>query len=141
MSDEGLTGGDVMLAPTEGGAARNLTPGIHASPSSLSWNSAERISVVANVDGNSGYSVLSTTGRQPGARWEGWVGEELIGEATQVWVPSASFSRDGSVSAVVRQSSQMAPEVWAGPAGAWKQLTHVNQGAHSSWGESRNFIG
>ncbi len=56
MSDEGLTGGDVMLAPTEGGAARNLTPGIRASPSSLSWNSAERISVVANVDGNSGYS-------------------------------------------------------------------------------------
>jgi dipeptidyl aminopeptidase/acylaminoacyl peptidase len=138
MSDEGLTGGDVMLAPTAGGAARNLTPGIHASPSSLSWNSAEHISVVANVDGNSGYSVLSTAGRQPGARWEGWVGEELIGNATQVWVPSASFSRDGSVSAVVRQSSQMAPEVWAGPAGAWKQLTHLNQGAPVSWGESRN---
>ena len=138
MSDEGLTGGDVMLVPTAGGAARNLTPGIHASPSSLSWNSAERISVVANVDGNSGYSVLSTAGRQPGARWEGWVGEELIGTATEVWVPSASFSRDGSVSAVVRQSSQMAPEVWAGPAGAWKQLTHLNQGAHSNWGESRN---
>src|SRR5580704_15733909 len=139
MSDEGLTGGDVMLAPIGGGTARILTPGIHASPSSLSWNSAERISVVANVDGNSGYSVLSTTGRQPGARWEGWVGKELIGEATQVWVPSASFSRDGSVSAVVRQSSQMAPEVWAGPAGAWKQLTHVNQGAHSNFWEKLLF--
>jgi len=138
MSDEGLTGGDVMLVPMEGGGARNLTPGIHASPSSLSWNSAERISVVANVDGNSAYSVLSTAGRQPGARWEGWVGEELIGNATQVWVPSASFARDGSASAVVRQSSQVAPEVWVGPAGAWKQLTHLNQGAHSSWGESRN---
>jgi acylaminoacyl-peptidase len=138
MSDEGLTGGDVMLVPTEGGAARNLTPGIHASPSSLSWNSAERISLVANVDGNSGYSVLSTAGRQPGAGWEGWVGEELIGNATDVWVPSASFSRDGSVSAVVRQSPQMSPEVWVGPVGVWKQLTHLNQGAHSSWGETRN---
>jgi len=50
MSDEGLTGGDVMLAPTKGGTARNLTPVVNASPSSLSWNSAERISVVANVD-------------------------------------------------------------------------------------------
>jgi len=138
MSDEGLTGGDVMLVPAEGGAARNLTPGIHASPSSLSWNSAEHISVVANVDGNSGYWVLSTVGRKPGAHWEGWVGKEVIGNVTQVWVPSASFSRNGSVSAVVRQSSQMAPEVWAGPAGAWKQLTHLNQSAHSSWGESRN---
>ena len=81
----------MMLTPIEGGIARNLTPGIPASPSSLSWNSAERISVVANVDGNSGYSVMSTAGRHPGARWEGWVGEELIGDATQVWVPSASF--------------------------------------------------
>ena len=138
MSDEGLTGGDVMLAPTEGGTARNLTPGVHASPSSLSWNSAERISVVANVDGNSGYMVLSTAGLKPGARWEGWTGEELIGNATQVWVPSASFSRDGSVSAVVRQSPQVAPELWGGAAGAWKQLTHLNQSARSSWGESRN---
>ena len=139
MSDEGLTGGDVMLVPTDGGAARNLTPAIHASPSSLSWNSAERISVVANADGDSAYWVLSTAGLQPGARWDGWGGggEQLIGNATQVWVPSASFSRDGSVSAVVRQSPQMAPEVWAGPAGEWKQLTHLNQGARSSWGNSQ----
>jgi hypothetical protein len=33
----------------------------------------------------------------------------------------------------------MAPEVWAGPAGAWKQLTHVNQGAHSNFWEKLLF--
>lgn len=85
-----------MLEPTEGGAARNITPGIHASPSSLSWNSAERISVVANVDGNSGYSVLSTAGRQPGARWDGWVGEELIGDATQGFALSKTAAHIGT---------------------------------------------
>jgi len=138
MSDEGLTGGDVMLAPTAGGAARNVAPGIQASPSSLSWNSNDRISIVANVDGNSGHAVLSRVGLQPGAHWDGWTGAELIGTTTDAWVPSASFSRDGSVSAVVRQSSMAAPEVWAGRAGAWKQITHLNDGTQANWGESRN---
>jgi dipeptidyl aminopeptidase/acylaminoacyl peptidase len=138
MSDEGLTGGDVMLVPTAGGAARNLTPGVHASPSSLAWNSSDHISVVANVDGNSGLTVLSTTGLKPGAQWKGWTGEEVIGTATEVWVPSASFSYDGSVSAVIRQSGKNPPEVWAGPAGAWKQITHLNDGVQPNWGENRN---
>src|SRR5215467_6849279 len=47
MSDQGLTGGDVMMVSVSGGSARDLTPGIHASPSALSWNSSDRISVVA----------------------------------------------------------------------------------------------
>jgi dipeptidyl aminopeptidase/acylaminoacyl peptidase len=138
MSDEGLTGGDVILVPTEGGVVRNLTPGVHASPSSLAWNSSDRISIVANVDGNSGLTVLSTTGLKPGAQWNGWSGEEVIGTTTEVWVPSASFSHDGSVSAVIRQSGKNPPEVWAGPAGAWKQITHLNDGVQPTWGESRN---
>ncbi|HKR85098.1 MAG TPA: S9 family peptidase [Terriglobales bacterium] len=128
MSDEGLTGGDVMLVSISGGPARNLTPGIHASPSSLSWRSNDRICIVANVDGNSAVTTLTTAGLQPGARWNDWTGEEVIGRTTEVWVPSASFSRDGSVSAVVRQSPKSPPEVWAGPAGEWRQITHLNDG-------------
>nr|MBA3914250.1 S9 family peptidase [Terriglobales bacterium] len=50
----------------------------------------------------------------------------------------ASFSRDGAVSAVVRQAASVPPEVWAGPAGQWKQITHLNQDVKSAWGESRN---
>ena len=128
MSDEGLTGGDIMLLPTSGGPARNLTPGIQASPSCLSWRSNDRISIAANVDGNSALTTLTIAGLRPGARWSDWSGEEVIGRTTEVWVPSASFSRDGSVSAVVRQSPQSPPEVWAGPAGEWKQITHLNDG-------------
>ena len=138
MSDEGLTGGEVMLVPTNGGAARNLTPAIHASPSSLSWNSADRISMVANSDGRSAYMVLNSAGLKPGAHWNGWTGEEVIGTQTDVWVPSASFSRDGSASAVVRQSPKSPPEVWAGPTGKWKQVTHLNDGVQPTWGETRN---
>ncbi len=138
MSDEGLTGGDVYIVPVAGGAGRNLTPGIKASPSSLAWAGADRIAVVANVDGNSAYDVLTASGLSKDASWKGWTGEEMIGTSTFVWVPAASFSRDGSISAVVRQSASKAPEVWAGPMGTWTQITHLNQEVRANWGESRN---
>ena len=138
MSDEDLTGGDVMLVPFAGGTARNLTPGMKASPSSLSWTGRDRISVMANVDGNSGYVAMTAEGYPQGASWKGWTGEELIGTSSDAWVPAASFSRDGVVSAVVRQAASTAPEVWAGPSGQWKQITHVNDAARANWGESRN---
>jgi dipeptidyl aminopeptidase/acylaminoacyl peptidase len=135
MSDEGLTGGDVSIVPITGGNATNLTPGLSASPSSIAWTGRGRLALVSNTDGNSGYSTLTTAG---GSILNGWTAEELIGTSIDAWVPAASFSRDGSASAVVRQSASTPPEVWAGPMGAWKQITHVNQGIKSAWGESRN---
>jgi dipeptidyl aminopeptidase/acylaminoacyl peptidase len=137
MSDEGLTGGDVQLVSIAGGAARNLTPGIKASPSSVTWVGADKIAVMANVDGNSGYAVISTAGL-PDSAFKGWTGEELIATATDAYALSASLSRDGAVSAVVRQTASTPPEVWAGPMGSWKQITHVNSNVHATWGESRN---
>jgi dipeptidyl aminopeptidase/acylaminoacyl peptidase len=138
MSDEGLTGGDVHVVPVTGVAARNLTEGIKASPSALAWTAPDRLGVVANVDGNSGYAVITTAGSPDGSSWKGWTGEEMISTSTYAWVPVASFSRDGSASAVVRQSASTPPEVWAGPMGQWQQITHLNQDAKATWGESRN---
>jgi dipeptidyl aminopeptidase/acylaminoacyl peptidase len=138
MSDEGLTGGDVQVVPLAGGAARNLTPGIKASPSSLTWTGADRISVVANVDGNVGLAELPIAGYPPSTSWKGWTGEEQIGTSAGAYAMSASFSRDGAMSAVIRETASTPPEVWAGKAGAWKQITHVNSNVHATWGESRN---
>lgn len=136
MSDEGLTGGDVLVVPVTGGNARNLTPGIKASLSSIAWTTSGGISIVANVDGNSGCG--SVTGPDHGTSSWAWTGEEMIATSTDAWVPSASFARDGLVSAVVRQSANTPPEVWAGPMGTWRQITHLNQGVRANWGESRN---
>jgi len=80
MSDEGLTGGDVHVVPVTGGGARNLTPDIKASPSSLAWTAADRISVVANVDGNSGYAVVTKEGYPAGSSWKGIVLARWIDE-------------------------------------------------------------
>ena len=138
MSDAGLTGGDVMIVPMAGGTARNLTAGMKASPSSLAWTGTDRISVMANVDGNSGYVLMTVAGHPESSNWKGWTGEELIATSTEARVPAASFSRDGAVSAVVRQAASTPPEVWVGPAGQWKQITHVNETVRANWGESRN---
>jgi dipeptidyl aminopeptidase/acylaminoacyl peptidase len=138
MSDEGLTGGEVQVVPMMGGAARNLTPAIKASPSAIAWSSPDRISMMANVDGYPGYMTLPLTGLPPASSWNGWTGEESVGGSASPWMPSASFSRDGSASAVVRQSASKPPEVWAGPTGMWKQITRLNADVKVTWGESRS---
>jgi len=95
--------------------------------------SADRIVFAANVDGNSGFGSVSATGGEPQILW---TGEEVA--STDAWQPGGSFSRDGTVSAVIRQSARTPPEVWAGPIGKWKQITQVNSGIEPAWGKMRN---
>ena len=135
MSDAGLTGGEIHVVPAAGGAARNLTPDSKTSPSAIAWISPDRIAFTQNADGNSSFATVSTNG---GPAQPIWSGEELDGTTTDAWVPGASFSRDASITAVVRQSGSTPSEVWAGPTGQWKQLTNLNANIHSAWGEPRN---
>ena len=141
MSDAGVTGGDIVIVPIvpmkdgpiDGAPARNITPNLKVSPSSLAWTSPDRIVFAANVDGNSGFGSVSTTG---GEAQTLWTGEELA--TVDAWQPGGSFSRDGTVTAVIRQSAGNPPEVWAGPIGNWKQVTHLNSDVHPAWGVMRN---
>jgi dipeptidyl aminopeptidase/acylaminoacyl peptidase len=135
MSDAGLNGGEIHIIPTAGGAARNLTPNSKSSPSALAWTSPDVIAFAQNVDGNSGFATVALS---PGAVQSLWTGEELAGTTSDAWVPGGSFSRDGSVTAIARQSANAPPEVWAGPIGKWKQLTSLNAGIKPAWGEMRN---
>jgi dipeptidyl aminopeptidase/acylaminoacyl peptidase len=151
MSDAGLTGGDIVVVPIvvpsvipingssdgprDGRTARNVTPNLKASPSSLAWTSPDRILFAANFDGDSGFGSVSATGGEVQTLW---TGEELATATSDAWAPGGSFSRDGAVTAVVRQSAGTPPEVWAGPIGKWKQLTHLNRGVEPAWGAMRN---
>jgi dipeptidyl aminopeptidase/acylaminoacyl peptidase len=135
MSDAGLTGGEIHVVPTTGGPVRNLTPNSKTSPSAITWISPDHIAFTQNADGNSSFGTVSVAG---GPTQTTWTGEELDGTTTDAWVPGASFSRDASVTAVVRQSGSTPSEVWAGPTGHWKQLTDLNGGIHPAWGETRN---
>ena len=104
MSDAGLTGGEILVVPAAGGATRNLTPNSTSSPSALAWASPDRIAFTQNEDGNSSFGEASIGG---GRFRKLWSGEELTGTVTDAWVPSADFSRDGSVAAMVRQSARI----------------------------------
>jgi dipeptidyl aminopeptidase/acylaminoacyl peptidase len=137
MSDEGSTGGDIFLVPIVGGTARNLTPGLKASPSALAWTAPDRIIFAENVDGNSGFGSVSVKG---GAVETLWTGEEVAAPAGAAWAPGSSSTGTGdkSITAVVRQSASTPPEIWAGPIGNWKQLTNLNADIKPAWGEMRN---
>lgn len=135
MSDEGSTGGEIYVVPVAGGAARNLTPGIKSSPSALVWSKADRIIFAQNVEGDSGFASVSSKG---GAVKNVWTGEEFAHPAGASWAASRA-SADGKLfTAMVRQSASAPPEVWAGPIGEWKQLTNLNDGVKTAWGEMRN---
>jgi dipeptidyl aminopeptidase/acylaminoacyl peptidase len=134
MSDEGVTGGDVfVISFGAGGGPRNVTPGIKSSPSALFWADQEKIIFTQNVDGLSGFASVKSAG---GAVQTIWTGQEFIGNSAS---PSATFSRDGKVTAMVRQSPSTPAEVWAGPIGHWTQVTAINANAKPAWGESHNF--
>jgi dipeptidyl aminopeptidase/acylaminoacyl peptidase len=47
-------------------------------------------------------------------------------------------SRDGSATAAVRSTWNTPPEVWAGPAGEWRQLTSNNASQTAEWGKAEN---
>lgn len=133
MSDEGSVGGEIYAIPLAGGTPRNLTPKINSSPSSLMWTSADRILFGENIDGKSGFGSVSSSG---GKVEQVWSGDESVSAAHSI---AGAVTSDGSVSAVVRQSFNQPPELWAGPIGHWKQLTSINEGVKPAWGEAVNF--
>ena len=60
-----------------------------------------------------------------------WTGAETIhGAAISRF--GVTMSRDGKTTALVRESFAQPPEVWAGPIGAWRQVTTDNRNAHPS---------
>jgi dipeptidyl aminopeptidase/acylaminoacyl peptidase len=65
-----------------------------------------------------------------------WSGDE--GVYSNGYGPTFDVARDGVTSVVVRSSFSEAPEVWAGPIGQWRQVTHLNSDQHAEWGEAKS---
>lgn len=134
MSDEGFTGGDMFIVPATGGSARDVTPNIPASPSDLHWQSPDRIVFAENVEGDVGVGTVDISNGKISTLWNG---PGAMTEAS--WAStSLSLSSDGRASAVLRHSADHAPEVWSGPIGEWKPVTHANTAIHGDWGEMKS---
>jgi len=133
MSDEPAVGGDIFLVPAEGSAAKNITPGMKASASWLTWRSDGKILFGEDVDGESGIATvdptsgdISTLTRGPG---------ELNAYG---WGTAISLATDGKTAAVIRQSLAHPPEIWAGVINEWKQITSRNAALNPAWGEAKS---
>jgi dipeptidyl aminopeptidase/acylaminoacyl peptidase len=134
MSDEPIVGGDVYVVPAGGGEARDVTPGMKGTASSLDWLPDSReILFCEYVDGESGVAKVNLSS---GAIETIWKGSETISPG-QFGI-AISLSRDRKISATVRQSFDSPPEVWAGPIGAWKPMTKRNAGRKRAWGETKS---
>ncbi|MGC1105536.1 MAG: S9 family peptidase [Candidatus Acidiferrales bacterium] len=131
MSDEGSIGGDIYALPITGGDARDLTPGMKASASSLQWASDSHSIFFSEIaDGQTG---IASVNIDSGAVSTLYVAGERVGSG---FGPGISLSRDGKIAGVVRQSFSNPPELWGGPIGNWKQVTHINSALHPAWGKA-----
>lgn len=134
MSDEGVTGGDVFVIRAAGGEPRNLTPGVKASAVWLAWRPSSKELVVGEVQ--DGSSALTSLEIASGNRQTLVLAPENI--TNGLWGTSFSLAADGRRAGVIRHSFQTPPEVWAGPIGNWRQITHANEGVKPRWGEFKS---
>ncbi|RKG56089.1 S9 family peptidase [Corallococcus sp. AB011P] len=144
MSDEGNTGGDVLVVsvperlaakvrfgekaelPAKVPPARNVTEGLKATATDLFWPTAERLVFVAQAQGEAALMAVAPGGGEVKTLWKG---PERV---------TVSLGRDGVTSAVVRDSITHAPELWTGRVGAWKQVTHLNTDVRVTVGDVRS---
>jgi dipeptidyl aminopeptidase/acylaminoacyl peptidase len=134
MSDEGSVGGDIYTVPAAGGEAKGVSPNATITPSSLYWQpDSKTILFGAVTNGQAGIGSLDLASGTIHPLWEG--AETISSEQFGVGL---SLAADGESTAIVRQSFQHPPEVWAGHVGGWKQVTHRNEKLESAWGSAES---
>lgn len=135
MSDQGSIGGDIYLIPSTGGAPRDLTPNRPTSPAWIDWRSDQSLLVTERVAGKSHITALDTTTGKDIPSVNITLPETIVAGLDIMDLSLAAHSPN---IAVVRSSFDRAPEVWTGPIDSLKQLTHLNDDIHPSWGKSES---
>jgi dipeptidyl aminopeptidase/acylaminoacyl peptidase len=123
MSDFGSTGGDVYILPVSGGAARDITPGLLASATSISWGCGDRLLARLLKSDRTQIVALdrSEAATAPEILWSGI--QSMAGDEAGL-----SQGCPSPVTASVHESFTAPPEIEIGPIGAWHDLTRANAG-------------
>jgi dipeptidyl aminopeptidase/acylaminoacyl peptidase len=134
MSDEEAVGNDIFSIAAAGGGLRELTPRMRASASWLQWaRQGEELLFAEYVDGETGVAAVRPETGEIRTLWRG--GESA---SAQDQALTLSMAADGRTMAVIRSSFSRPPEVWAGAAGEWRQVTTRNAGRAPLWGEAKS---
>lgn len=153
MSDQGATGGDLYLLPSDGsGAPVNETAGATTTVQWIHFLPNGKLLATEIDGGQEQVDELSFTFspdfKAPGGTRVG-VTNKLTDRVVQTLpysigdgrlAGSFAVSRDGSVAAWTASSYTEAPEVYAGPLGAaaLPAVTHVNAGEKPTWGKAES---
>jgi len=123
MSDFGSTGGDVYTAPLDGGLATNVTRGMRASATALTWGCNGRLMVKLLAGDRTEFADLGS-GSHP---------EPL----RVLWGNADSFRTDpggtllacpSGLIAAEHESFTVPPEIEVGTMGTWRNVTSENAG-------------
>ena len=146
MSDQGSTGGDIYVVPASGDAPPvDVTPGIHSTPSWLTWTGDQRLLVSSIAGGSSRIALFSLHGMATAT------------DATLMTVPAAisdgtaesalALSANAAHFAFVHSDFTEAPEIYAGSfrigagqpsavASRAHAVTRVNAALKPLWGKA-----
>ena len=136
MSDQGSTGGDIYLIPATGlkpgEDPKDVTPNRPSTPAYIAWLDDHDIGISEHAGGSSRITTLDlTTGKDvPGIAIT--LPETIIAGTDVMSVSVASHSPNV---AMIRQSFDRPPEVWAGPIDHLQQITHLNDTLKPAWGK------
>ena len=138
MSDQGNTGGDIYIVPSQGGNATNLTSGSRVTPVWLQWTGADTMLVSQLRNGHSEVADYALTDHHADERAVRFRLPADIGDGDADM--ALSLSRDLARVAYVQSSYTAAPEVHAGllAAGAAPAVTAINAALKPSWGKTES---
>lgn len=136
MSDQGSTGGDVYVVSANGGEPADVTPGIDGTPSWESWMSDHTIGFVEDRRGHTLLNAVNIHDKAtvPDAPLD--LGEVSIGGGPikdAIAISDRLGNSKNRTAAFVLQGVSKAPEIYTQTGTAAPiQLTHLNEGVHSS---------
>lgn len=142
MSDQGATGGDLYVVPSTGGEPADVTPGIHESPSWLTWTGNDTILVDAIASGALRVSAFTLHGSGKATQRPLLNANYSIGDGTAA--SALSLADDHGYFAFTHASFTQAPEIFVGrfgtrhgqPTGLSRMpraVTHVNDTVKPLW--------
>lgn len=134
MSDQGSTGGDIYLVPSNGGDPKDVTPERKGSPAWFLWIDQHTLGV-SEFDGGSSHLFAYDLETQEGSNENSLILQEGIGSGHLSM--SVSVAKDNQI-ALIRSSYANPPEVWAGRLNELKQITHYNDNLKPSWGKAES---
>jgi len=125
MSDFGSTGGDayVLRLDQPGAAPVNLTPGLHATVTSVDWQCGVGLTGLLLAGDTVSVARLDGVNSKPL-----WSGTESLGGG-----PGGGLSCGPHGIAAVTSSFASPPEIVAGTMGHWRPITHVNAGTTTAF--------